>query len=281
MVKIVTDSSCDILNNHIEELGISIVPLKFTFGLESFKDGEISEEESYQKLEKNPKDVFTSAPSIGEYHEVYDRLLKSDDKILSIHLSGKLSGTYGNALTAAGEFGNRIRVVDSTFAAMALGFLVMEAAAVAKSGISLKDLEKMVLKKIKSIKLRAVLDTLDYAVQGGRLKGLLLDTVRQASKFLNVKVILSFKDGDLSLAGTVRPKDKIKKMVDFISRSPNIERVAVEYSFSNREEAEKLKAEIKSAFPGISVYLSKLSLAVGCHGGPGVLAVATQERTTE
>jgi DegV family protein with EDD domain len=282
MIKIVTDSSCDIPQECIEKLGITVVPIHFIFGLEDFRDGEISPEEFYKKLTKGKISPSTAAPSTEEFSLIYEKLLKEADELISIHITGKLSRVCESAIQASKKFGGRIRVINSNTAAMALGFLVMEAAnlALAKNS-SAREIEALIKKNIENnkVKIRAILDSLEYAKKGGRVGDILIEAARKASMFFGLKPIISFKDGKVVLAGVVRPIDKIKKIIDFIKTSDNLEAIAIEYS-SEKEEAQKAVIAVKSAFPKIPVYLSTLSLAVGCHAGPNVLAVVVKERAT-
>ena len=137
-VRIVTDSTADMSPHLARELGVSVVPLSVIFGDEVFKEGvQIGHDLFYDKLVRSKVLPTTSAPSVGDFLEVYEPLLAETDEIVSIHLSSKLSATYNNALQAAqqlAERGARIEVVDSQLVSLGMSFVVAAAARAAIGG---------------------------------------------------------------------------------------------------------------------------------------------------
>src|SRR4030043_1772591 len=135
MIKIVTDSSCDLSKDIIEELGITVVPLFARFGEEIFRDRvDISEEEFYEKLTQGKVFPVTIQPNPKDFVDAYEKLAKEADAIVSIHISSKLSGTLNSAFQAkdivAGK--TNIELVDSLTTTTGLGLVVVSAAKVAK-----------------------------------------------------------------------------------------------------------------------------------------------------
>ncbi|KKL24962.1 hypothetical protein LCGC14_2410090 [marine sediment metagenome] len=135
-VRIVTDSTADMPLEIAHALGISVVPLSVVFGEEVFREGvDISHDLFYDKLAHGRALPTTSAPSVGDFLEVYEPLLKETDEIVSVHLSSKLSATYNNACQAAqvlADRGARIEVMDSQVVSLGLSFATMAAARVAR-----------------------------------------------------------------------------------------------------------------------------------------------------
>ena len=100
-VAIVTDSTADLTPEMVEELGVTTVPLQVIFGDEAYREGvDITTEEFYERLVESRQLPTTSAPSVGDFQEVYERLLKEVDSIASIHIGTKLSATVQAAQTA-------------------------------------------------------------------------------------------------------------------------------------------------------------------------------------
>jgi len=118
-----------------EEMGVTIVPLQVIFGDEAYREGvDITPEEFYERLATSRQLPTTSAPSVGDFQEVYERLLGEADGIVSIHISGKLSATIQAAETARQSVAKpeRIEVIDSQAISMGMGFVIMEAAEAAR-----------------------------------------------------------------------------------------------------------------------------------------------------
>ena len=135
-VKIITDSVADIPIQIVTELGITVIPAILHFREETYHDGiDLTTDQFYEKLVSSQVMPVTSVPSLGMFAEVYARLSEETDEILAITLSSKLSGLYNAALQSTDlvESKCRLEVVDSKWAVMAQGFIVIEAARAANS----------------------------------------------------------------------------------------------------------------------------------------------------
>jgi len=279
-VKVVTDSGADIPEEIVKELEIETVPYLVQFGLNSFRDGiDIQAEEIYRLL-KEGVHLTTSAPFPKDFIEIYQRY----DEIISIHISSKLSRTYESALFAKTmvekEKNCQIEVIDSQALVMGMGFLAILAAKMAKEGENLKEIVKTVEDSIPKIHLLGILDSLKYIEKGGRLgdAAILLEGLRKTEKLLKIKAVLTLKKGKVRPSGIVRLHQKKEKLIEFINSFPKVKEVAVEYATDkDREEAEDLLGKIKSLFPGITYYLSRISPVLGVHAGPGALVVTLRE----
>ncbi len=130
-VKIVTDSVADLPSQVVNELGITVVPINVRFGTEVYRDGvDLTADQFYERLVHDKILPVTSVPSPGAFAEAYDKLAEATDEILAIIVSSKLSGTYEVALQSIGLMKRkcRVEVIDSHWAVMAQGFIVMKAA---------------------------------------------------------------------------------------------------------------------------------------------------------
>jgi DegV family protein with EDD domain len=198
-IRIVTDSTADLPQAFAEELGITVVPLYVQFGQNTYRDRiDISEEEFYQRLLNDPVHPSTSQPSPQDFADVYNKLSKQADGIVSIHISNKLSGTYNSALQGKELAATAcpIEVIDSEMVSMGLGLLAAEAANVASSGKGLQELVEEVKRLIPSTHVWALFDTLKYLAMGGRIG----KAKEMMGSVLNIKPILVVKDGEMAPA---------------------------------------------------------------------------------
>jgi DegV family protein with EDD domain len=275
-VKIVTDSSADLPAEVVKELGITVIPLYVRFGDEVLRDRvDISEDEFYQRLQNDPVHPNTTQPGPQDFVDVYQRLAQGADGIVSIHISAKLSGTCSSALQAKGMVANEcsVEVVDSETLSMALGLIVIAAARAAKAGKSLDEVEAVARQTIPKIRLLALLDTLKYLLLGGRIgkaKALL-------GSILNVKPILTLKDGEVVPAGQVRTRAKgMDKLFEFVENSKDTQELTVVHS-TTPDEAQALAERLGSVFDEEKIMMSRLGPVLGVHIGPAALIVAIRE----
>ena len=275
-VKVVVDSTSDIPEKLAKEWDITIVPAYVVFGGKSYRDRlDISEDEVYARLDHDSVFPTTSVPSPQDFADVYNKLADETDEIISIHVTSRESGVYNSALLGKGLVSKKcnIEVIDSLSVAMSYGILAIAAAREAKTGASLEKVAEVVRQSIPRMHLLLVLDTLKYVVRGGRVgKGYgLLGSV------LRVKPLLTMRDGKLMLAGVARTRAKaIKRLYDFVEDFPQVSEIAVSYTTSN-EEAEALAERIKSSYPDIPLYLTRVGPVLGTHAGPGAMGVAVRE----
>jgi DegV family protein with EDD domain len=271
-VKIVTDSTADLPDQLIQELGITVVPVYVRFGEEVYRDRvSISEDEFYERLTHDPVHPSTTQPGPQDFLEVYQKLSSEADGIVSIHVSGKLSGTCNSALMAKDmlDTGCPVEVVDSETLSMSLGLTAIVAAQMAEAGESLDKVVEAAKQAIPKIHLLALLDTLKYLAKGGRIgkvKALL-------GSVLSVKPMLAVKDGELVPAGQVRSRAKgIDKLFDFAKNAADIQDLAVVYN-TTPDEAQDLAERIGSVFDREKIRMARLGPGLGVHGGPGAMIV--------
>lgn len=276
-VRIVTDSTVDMPPQLARELGVSVVPLSVIFGDEVLKEGvQISHDLFYERLVRSKVLPTTSAPSFGDFLEVYEPLLPETDEIVSIHLSSKLSATYNNALQAAqqlAERGARIEVVDSQLVSLGMSFVVAAAARAAIGGAATEDIKTIVDGIVPRVRILIALDTLEYVRRGGR--------IGRARAFLGnmlrVKPILYIRDGEVHPGERVRTKAlALERVFQIVTSYPRVVEAAVAYS-TNPQEAEEVSRRLREAMPGVTVSMARLGPVIGVHGGPGVLGVGVLE----
>jgi len=272
-IKIVTDSAADLPAILTEELDITVVPVYLRFGEEVYRDRvDISEDEFYHRLLHDPVHPNTTQPSPQDFANVYDKLSQDADGIISIHITSKLSGTYNSAVQGKRMVSNRcpIEVVDSQTLSIAVGLIVIQASKMAKSGMSLQQIVDDLSKIIPNVHLLVLFDTLKYLAKGGRIgkaKALM-------GSVLNIKPLLTVRDGELVPSGQVRTRSKgMDRLFDFVKNAKEIQDLAILHS-TTPDEAQALIERISSVFPKERTILARLGPGLGVHGGPGILAVA-------
>ena len=272
-IKIVTDSGADLPTALTEELDVTVVPVYLRFGREVYRDRvDISEDEFYQRLLKDPVHPNTTQPSPQDFASVYDKLSQEADSIISIHITSKLSGTYNSAVQGKKMVSNKchIEVVDSLSLSIGVGLMVILASKMVKSGKNVEQIVDELQKIIPNVHLLILFDTLKYLVKGGRIgkaKGLL-------GSVLNVKPMLAMKDGELIPSGQVRTRSKgIDRLLGFVNNAKDIQDLAILHS-TTPDEAQALLECTGSVFPKEHTMIARLGPGLGVHGGPGVLAVA-------
>jgi DegV family protein with EDD domain len=274
-VKIVTDSISDLPEIVNKELDITVVPMTVNFGEEGYRDGiDLTPEQFYEKLKTSKVFPHTSVPSPGVFAETYDRLAQETGEIVVISVSSKLTATYNVAAQGINLMNRkcRVEVIDSQWATMAQGFIVMAAAKAAREGASFNDVKKVVQTTINRVEFHATFDTLEYLSRGGR--------IGRARAFigsmLRVNPIITLKDGVVEPVGRARSRAKaIDHLFEFARSCPVIEEMAVEDTVCP-DEADMLAERLGSLYPKERIYRSKMTPAVGTHTGPGLLLVAIQ-----
>ena len=276
-IKIVTDSAADLPSLLTEELDITVVPVYLRFGEQVYRDRvDISEEEFYQRLLNDPVHPNTTQPSPQDFANIYDKLSQEADGIISIHITSKLSGTYNSAVLGKKMVSERcpIEIVDSQTLSIAVGLMVIQASIMARSGMSLQQIVDELGKIIPNVHLLILFDTLKYLVKGGRIgraKGLV-------GSVLNVKPLLTVRDGELMPSGQVRTRSKgMDRLLDFVKDATEIQDLAILHS-TTPDEAQALVERTSPIFPKERTILARLGPGLGVHGGPGILAVALREK---
>ncbi len=271
-VKIITDSVADLPSKVARELAITVIPLNVRFGTEVYRDGiDLTAEQFYDKLKHSEVLPVTSVPTPAAFTEAYDKLAEETDEILAIILSAKLSGTYEVALHSAGLMKRkcRVEVIDSQWAVMAEGFVVMKAAKVAQTGVSLDEVMDITHRNISRVDMRAAFDTLEFLKRGGR--------IGRAQAFLGsmlkINPIIGMSGGEVQPFARERSRAKaIERLYNFAMSYSYIEEMAVEDA-ACPDDAEALVEQLSHKFPKDRIYRSRTTPVIGTHTGPGLLLV--------
>ena len=276
-VRIVTDSCSDIPQEEAKRLGITVIPVYLRFGSEVYRDGvDIDSSEFYRRLTTSSVHPSTAAPSPGDFAKVYEEVAQKTSEIVSIHVTKKHSAVYDAALLGkeiAERKGCRIEVVDSGGVTMWQGLIAIAAAKAAEAGHSLHQVVNKAHETITQLRVLALLDTLKYAVKGGRLS----NAIFTVESLLSVKAFLTLRDGEIRPAGLTRSRSKgIHRLHRFISSVLHVDDLAIVHS-TTPDEAQTLADYARSLFPNIVPRISRLGPALGVHAGPGALVTVLKE----
>jgi len=273
-IAIVTDSASDLPVELVKKYDIKVIPLNIHFGEEVYQDGvNLSPKEFYLKLKEFSKIPKTSQPAPGQFMQVYKELLKNHEEVISIHLSSTLSGTYQAALLSKQMLEREeIEVIDSYSGSMGVGFLVLEAAQMAKNGKSKQEIVARVENLKQSLNLIGVFDSLEHLQKGGRIgKAQALLGI-----LLNVKPLLIFHNGSLDTLGKARGRKKAwQTLVTYMQENIQADqplRVCIMHAAAE-EEAKRVETLLRENFQCQEIFSTYLGPTIGTHLGPGVVAL--------
>jgi DegV family protein with EDD domain len=280
-VAVVTDSVADIPDDKLDELGIHVVPLRVHFGEHSHLDKVgLSPEAFLAELVRSPQHPKTSQPPAGDFRRQFEFLSSHFPGVVSIHVTGKVSGTYNTAKSAAERMQSRstIAVVDSFNASIGQGLLAIHAAELAAQGCNAAQVVAGVRSMIPVTRTYALIGSLEYAVRGGRVK----PAVKSVANFLRLSPILaSHEDGRIAPGGTLFGRRNLhEKFIRFItSRMQAGRHYRIGIGHANAEdEARSLLDRFRHAHPQIeSAFIMPVGSALAVHGGPGTLVVGVQQ----
>ena len=274
-VRIVTDSSADLPSELTTRWNITVLPCYVVVGDQSYLDGvDISPDDFYEGLVSNSQLPTTAQPSVADFQTVYQELLGQGDDVVSIHVSGKLSGTLNSAEQARAALGEdavgRIEIIDSQLASIPLGLVVLSAGQLAEGADSQQQVAEQVRGDLPLTHCYFVLDTLTYLQKGGR--------VGKAQAFvgsiLNVKPILTIRDGEAHPVERPRNRERaLRRLVELAEQLGPVRQLAVIYS-TEPDQAEALKVRLSGMLSPEAVVVARFGPTLGTYIGPKALGLA-------
>lgn len=273
-VKIVTDSSCDLPDDLLEELDIAIVPLTVRFGDDEFVDRvELKTDEFWRRSKASSVLPETAAPSPGAFEAAY-RGAKADgyDAVVVINLSGDLSATIQAADAAARAVADDItvEVVDSRTVSMGLGSLVLRAARLAKGGADASDIAAQIRDAASRTRMVAALDTLENLKKGGRIGG----AASMLGSLLSIKPIIEVIDGKVESNSKQRTRAKaLQFLVDSVANAGEVENLAVMHA--QCDDLESFLSKLRESYDG-EIVVGEIGAVIGAHAGIGAIGFTYQ-----
>jgi len=197
---IVCDSTADLPEHLANDPNITMVPLTVYFGEDAYLDWtELEPAEFYAKLKVAPELPRTSQPSAGAFLEQYKRLREHYERVYSIHLSGRLSGTVASAEVAAGQI-DGVKVVDSQLATGGIALLIDRVLARVDQGTPEEAMDSYIDHFLANKTFFFLPTTLDQLYKGGRIGR----ASHLVGTFLNIKPVLSIDEGVIDVYKKVR-----------------------------------------------------------------------------
>lgn len=272
-IKVITDSTCDLPASYFSDYGIGVVPINIQFGNATFLEGiTIDQKTFYKKVDELGIIPQTSQPSVGQFAEVYRAAARDGfDTILSLHVTGKLSGTMNSATLAAQEVAGEIRVIpyDSMAGSGGLGYMCVDAVEMARAGKGADEILARLNAARPCIGIFLALATLRYAQMSGRISGL----QGFFASLLNVKPIITLHDGLLAPSGRVRSRQAaLDLLIDHAKQAAGDRPVKFAAIHGEaREEAEQLMARGKQVLNCVDAFVDDIAVSLAVHFGPGVI----------
>jgi len=269
---VVTDSTADLPDEWRDRYGIEIVPLKVLFGTESFRDRvDMTDDQFFARLAASSTLPTTSAPSPGEFADVYKRLARDHDGCISIHIGEQLSATAEAArVGAASVEGFPVEVIDSAIVSMPIAFLCR----IAAESPSLAEATEAVRRRVPKSRVLALLDTLRYVEMGGRVSR----AQAMIGTMLDLKPLLLVANKEIKSVDRVRTRSRaVPRMVEFFRAEMPVEALAVMHAQAP-DEAELIATALRSELPDMEIPVGQIGCVLGTHTGPRALGLVYVKR---
>ena len=277
-IVLVTDSTSMLSEDVVQAHDITVVPLQVVVDSRSYDESTDSDAAMVADELRAGKPVSTSRPTPQAFLEVYERLARDGaDAIVSVHLSGEISGTCESAQLAARDAPVPVEVVDSRQVGVGTGFAVLAAAEALASGADAPKAADAARRRASATTALFYVDTLEHLRRGGRIGA----ATKLVGSVLAVKPLLQLDDG------RVVPLEKVRTSARALGR---LEELAIEAAGSqdvdvavahlaNPERAEEVAANLKDRIPGIQdLSVGEVGAVIGAHVGPGMVAVVIAPR---
>ena len=268
---IVLDSTADFPDAADRFPNWRVVPLYVRFGDESFRDYvDLEPAEFYRRLRAAERPPTTSQPTSADFLAAYDDLA-AYERIFSIHLSRRLSGTYESAERAAGEAGGRVRTIDSETASAAIAMLALAIQRRLERGTTDEEVDALVERYGREHELLFTVNTLEYLAKGGRIG----KAAAMAGQLLHIKPILTLVDGEVVPLKRVRGAQKAYREFERAFDDGAADGAGLRVGIAHAEAPDRLQALeqlVRRARPQAEIEVATtLGPVVGTHAGPGTV----------
>lgn len=273
-VKVVTDSTSDMPRDIAERYGITVIPQKVIFGTEELRDGvDISGDEFYRRVSGSATLPTTSQASAGEFRELYESIAADADGIVSVHVSGALSGTVNSARSGGeqADISCSVEVVDSKQAGMGTGLIAIAAARAAQDGGDLQAVVSAAEDAANRCETYVLLDTLEYLQKGGRIG----KARAMLATLLSIKPMIILREGVVDELGKERTHRKgVARLRRVTEDFAPLDELCVNYT-TTPDEARAFAGQLQSLLPeGKQPFIAQIGPAVGTYTGPAALGIS-------
>lgn len=277
MVKIVSDSTCDLSQELLQRYDVSILPLHILLGEQEYEDGQdIFPDEIYQWSDKNKTTPKTSAPALDRVMDLLRPYVAEGREIICFAIAESMS-TSANVMRIAAEeleAEKLITVIDSANLSTGIGLLVIEAAIMAQNGKNAQDIVKKMEELKPFVRASFVVDTLTYLYRGGRCSG--LAAMAGGALKLHPKIVV--EDGAMNPAKKYRGKMK-KVLMDYVKNMENElkqakkDRVFITHSGCDQDIIREIYQHLDSLNIFSEILVTRAGGVISSHCGPGTLGV--------
>ncbi|MBN1304869.1 MAG: DegV family protein [Anaerolineales bacterium] len=271
-IKIVTDSTCDLPEEVIQKLGITVIPLYINLFDKGYLDGvEITRQDFYTNLPNYEVHPTTSLPGITSFTLAYQTLAsRGATEILSIHISKSLSSTIDVAYAAASEIETiPVTVRDSHQLSLGTGFQVELAARMANEGRSMEEILAALDELMPRTFVAAGLQTLEYLRRSGRMNAF----VAGIGSLLQLKPILTMKHGQPASEQVRTTTRAEERLIQILEGFHPLERFALVHTHATKE-AKAFLEKVAHLIPKGEMYSMDITPVIGVHIGPGAVGYA-------
>ena len=282
-IAVITDSNAHITPQEAEKFGISVVPMPFTIGDETFYEGiNLSREEFYEKMESGAN-IVTSQPLPSDVMSIWDEALKTHDEVVYIPMSSGLSGSCQSARMLADDYDGKVQVVNNQRISVTQKRSVLDALEMAEAGMNAAQIREELEHVKYESSIYIMLDTLHYLKKGGRIT----PAAAAVGTLLRIKPVLQIKGERLDAFSKARTMNQGKNIminamkhdIETLYGGTDKENVWLYAVHGNvPDQFAEFSQEVRAAFPGFNVQDDVLSLSIACHIGPGALAIACSKK---
>lgn len=277
MIKIISDSTCDLSKELLEKYDISIRPLYVHLGEDEYVDGvSVTPDDLYKWADANKSTPKTSVFSLPEAMELFQKYTDAGDEIIAFSVSDEMSSSGNVMRMAAEELGKEdsVHVINSANLSTGIGLLIIEAAIMAQNGIPAKEIVARIEALKPFVRASFVVDTLTYLHRGGRCSG--IAALAGGMLKLHPKIVVS--DGKMGPEKKYRGKmksvimDYVKDMEEDL-KNAKPDRVFITHSGCEQEVIDMVQEYLKSLNVFGEILVTRAGSVISSHCGPGTLGV--------
>lgn len=272
MIRIVTDSTCDLPDSVVDDYQITVLPLYINIGNKSYLDGvDMSRQAFYGQLPTFNPHPTTAAPGPHTFQQAYEQLATAGaSEILSIHISETLSATVNIAREAAKETtAVPVTVLDSGQLSLGMGFMVQTAAKAAAEGASMSEILNLVAEQGTRTHVFAVIDTLTYLRRSGRMNSV----IAGIGSLLRIKPLLKMHQGQAESERVRTLSAAYKRLIHLLESVGQIEKAALVHTHA-ADRAESLRQQAAHLLPDEEILSVDITPVLGAHLGPNAVGFA-------
>ena len=282
-IALVTDSTAMLPASLAAQRGITVVPLQVVIGAKSYDEGVDAEAtpDTIAEALKAFTPVSTSRPTPATFLEAYEHAAaEGAEAVLSVHLSGEVSGTYESAQLAARDASVPVLTVDTRQLGMATGYAVLAAADVLDAGGPAEEAAGAALARASATTSLFYVDTLEYLRRGGRIGA----AAAVLGSALAVKPLLALTEGRIvpleKVRTTARALSRLEELAVAAAEDRQVDVAVAHLASPARADAlaDRLRTRLAANLGGREVFVGEVGAVIGAHVGPGMVAVVVAPR---